>query len=428
MAASSQLGSNMAAGNRGVSRLGMMQAKLQEQLMVEKESRLLEMAARQEAERDYTIQRVTKSSASSLSSSLSSLSLGSSFSGGQGRVRKMFEDRRNTGYDKSYPLQPVRGKPSGRVDGGKPPARGGARNNGRGPSSERTGGGGTKSYGGSYGQQRSKSQIPPNQRTTKSPGANLNRQNNNTVNRLGHHKSNPSLLEANGHDNDNGAPNNNSYGNRSSGGRGPSPVPPTTARRQPPPKKPSPAPIKSSPAPSPRSPAPVKQSIRSKPPASLAPSPIPRRGSTASSAPATPRPVPAGMEQCPVCERNFNSDRIEKHKTICQKSQAKAKKRKVFDPVKMRNKGTEAEKYVARGLHLKEVKSKKKDWRKQHQDFIATVRAAKGVKGYEAPPLDTSDYIECPHCGRKFNQAAGERHIPKCSDIKSNKPAAGRKR
>ena len=27
-----------------------------------------------------------------------------------------------------------------------------------------------------------------------------------------------------------------------------------------------------------------------------------------------------------------------------------------FDPVKMRNKGTEAEKYVARGLHLKEVK------------------------------------------------------------------------
>ncbi|KAA0201652.1 hypothetical protein HAZT_HAZT008609 [Hyalella azteca] len=99
-----------------------------------------------------------------------------------------------------------------------------------------------------------------------------------------------------------------------------------------------------------------------------------------------------------------------------------------FDPVKMRNKGTEAEKYVARGLHLKEVKTKKKDWRKQHEDFIATVRAAKGVKGYEAPPLDTSDYIECPHCGRKFNQTAGDRHIPKCAEIKHNKPAAGKRR
>ena len=59
----------------------LLQARLQEQLMVEKESRLLEMAARQEAERDSTIQRVTKSSASSLSSSLSSLSLGSTLSG-----------------------------------------------------------------------------------------------------------------------------------------------------------------------------------------------------------------------------------------------------------------------------------------------------------------------------------------------------------
>ena len=74
------------------------------------------------------------------------------------------------------------------------------------------------------------------------------------------------------------------------------------------------------------------------------------------------------------------------------------------------------------------LQTKKKDWRKQHEDFIATVRAAKGVKGYEAPPLDVSDYIQCPHCGRKFNQMAAERHIPKCSDIKCNKPVGGRRR
>lgn len=38
------------------------------------------------------------------------------------------------------------------------------------------------------------------------------------------------------------------------------------------------------------------------------------------------------------------------------------------------------------------------------------------------PPLDTSDYVPCPHCGRKFNEAAAERHIPKCVNIKHNKP------
>ena len=38
------------------------------------------------------------------------------------------------------------------------------------------------------------------------------------------------------------------------------------------------------------------------------------------------------------------------------------------------------------------------------------------------PPLDTSDYIPCPHCGRKFNDAAAQRHIPKCVNIRHNKP------
>ena len=37
------------------------------------------------------------------------------------------------------------------------------------------------------------------------------------------------------------------------------------------------------------------------------------------------------------------------------------------------------------------------------------------------PPMDTSDYTQCPHCNRKFNEAAAERHIPKCKNIRSNK-------
>lgn len=95
--------------------------------MHEKESRLLQMAARHEAEREDTIQRVTKSSTSNLSSSLSSISSLNSSMGGQGRVRKLFEERRSNGYghspvgrDKSYPLEPMRG---GGGSGGRPPVK-----------------------------------------------------------------------------------------------------------------------------------------------------------------------------------------------------------------------------------------------------------------------------------------------------------------
>ena len=38
------------------------------------------------------------------------------------------------------------------------------------------------------------------------------------------------------------------------------------------------------------------------------------------------------------------------------------------------------------------------------------------------PPVSSNpDYIQCPHCSRKFNATAGERHIPKCKDT-VNKP------
>lgn len=38
------------------------------------------------------------------------------------------------------------------------------------------------------------------------------------------------------------------------------------------------------------------------------------------------------------------------------------------------------------------------------------------------PPIDTSDYVQCPHCARKFNEAAAERHVPKCATMRHNKP------
>jgi hypothetical protein len=52
------------------------------------------------------------------------------------------------------------------------------------------------------------------------------------------------------------------------------------------------------------------------------------------------------MAECRVCFRHFASDRIEKHEGICKKAAAAVKKRKVFDPTKMRMQGTEAEPYL----------------------------------------------------------------------------------
>jgi len=136
---------------------------------------------------------------------------------------------------------------------------------------------------------------------------------------------------------------------------------------------------------------------------------------------------------CKHCQRNFAEDRVEKHEEICLKTGQK--KRKAFDMTKARVKGTDAAKFVksAAQLKAKEAKGQKQaDWRKKREEFIATLRAAKEAQRYvkaggnlkdlpPPPPMDTSDYIQCPHCERRFAEAAADRHIPKCKDIKSNK-------
>ncbi|CAL8090675.1 unnamed protein product [Orchesella dallaii] len=150
---------------------------------------------------------------------------------------------------------------------------------------------------------------------------------------------------------------------------------------------------------------------------------------------------PPGLDECKVCGRYFAPDRIQKHESICKKTTTK--KRKVFDPTKMRMLGTEAEPYI-RVVSAKPNKpapaaatAKKVDWRKKHEDFIKTIRAAKEYQAHIAkggdpkdlpppPPTDTSDYVQCPFCNRKFSEGAAERHIPKCKNIKSNKNKAKR--
>ena len=54
--------------------------------------------------------------------------------------------------------------------------------------------------------------------------------------------------------------------------------------------------------------------------------------------------VAVDMTSCDICGRNFAVDRLTKHMAVCAK--VSAKKRKVFDQVKMRTQGTDQASYV----------------------------------------------------------------------------------
>ncbi|XP_050444391.1 zinc finger C2HC domain-containing protein 1A-like [Adelges cooleyi] len=157
-------------------------------------------------------------------------------------------------------------------------------------------------------------------------------------------------------------------------------------------------------------------------------------------APAKPppdRPIAPGMERCPHCNRDFNSDRIDKHITVCLQTQKK--KRKVFDMTKQRLEGTDAKAYVigAKGKKASPPPPapahKKTSWRQKHEEFVANIRNARMAQQHLAkggklsdlpppPPLDTSDLTPCPHCGRKFNDNAATRHIPLCLERQKKQP------
>eukprot|EP00729_Bicosta_minor_P007062 gene7062-33092_t len=128
------------------------------------------------------------------------------------------------------------------------------------------------------------------------------------------------------------------------------------------------------------------------------------------------------LKPCSCCGRKFNPDRLEKHEVACKASKEKAAKRKVFDQSKARLQGTDAAQFVgkksskANEKKYEKAKEKKKNWKLKSEQFRAGLKAARDPNAAPAAPVVNPDYVQCPHCSRNFNEAAAERHMPRCAE------------
>ncbi|GAB1610632.1 zinc finger C2HC domain-containing protein 1A-like [Argonauta hians] len=129
------------------------------------------------------------------------------------------------------------------------------------------------------------------------------------------------------------------------------------------------------------------------------------------------------LEPCEFCGRKFNPSVLPKHQRICAK--VSTRKRKVFDSTKQRAEALNLSVQQVKQNLKKEIPVPKSNWRTKHQDFINSIRNAKGVSQALAegkplppppPPLANADYIQCDYCERRFNAAAAERHIAFCRE------------
>ncbi|XP_059505403.1 zinc finger C2HC domain-containing protein 1C-like [Stegostoma tigrinum] len=133
---------------------------------------------------------------------------------------------------------------------------------------------------------------------------------------------------------------------------------------------------------------------------------------------------PEEKAHCPSCGRRFVLDRLDTHTEICKK--VYKRKRKVYDSAQKRAKGTDLENYQC--CH-KVIPAPRVNWKLRHDAFIRMLHAAqqaeleiyrekKQTMG-AASPSANSDYIQCPHCSRRFEPNVAQNHIPKCKTLRS---------
>ncbi|TPP56305.1 Zinc finger C2HC domain-containing protein 1B [Fasciola gigantica] len=146
---------------------------------------------------------------------------------------------------------------------------------------------------------------------------------------------------------------------------------------------------------------------------------------------------------CKICGRQFSSEILAKHETVCLKNARK--KRKIFDSKKQRTEGIPQPPQKAlqsgvlaeRDYKLAQIQERKNQWRKKHEEFINAIRAAKEYSNAKKtggplppppPPTVDPDLIQCKFCLRRFNEKAAERHIKFCESQHNRVPAPTAKR
>lgn len=79
---------------------------------------------------------------------------------------------------------------------------------------------------------------------------------------------------------------------------------------------------------------------------------------------------------------------------------------------------------------------KKEKWKAQSEQLRAAMEVTRAIKAGKDTsqmviPEADDDRTQCPHCNRKFNTSAAERHIPLCANKSKNqafKMGPGKKR
>lgn len=59
----------------------------------------------------------------------------------------------------------------------------------------------------------------------------------------------------------------------------------------------------------------------------------------------------------------------------------------------------------------------KSQWRRNHEAFQAVCKGGRGSLGAAASERPPDGKIECPHCSRRFDENAADRHIPICAKV-----------
>lgn len=137
---------------------------------------------------------------------------------------------------------------------------------------------------------------------------------------------------------------------------------------------------------------------------------------------------------CSHCGRRFAPAALARHENIC----ANQKNRRVFNAAKQRQSedappvNPKAAKKQAAAAEAAAAAAPKHDWKAESEAFRRALREARqvdqvlkaGGTAKDLPPPTYSvnpDYVQCPHCQRRFAPEVAKRHIPHCATT-VNKP------